>query len=172
MTQRDARQYCRECDLCQQLGQSTEQARRPHQLVLLLEPLHTLIATRTGLRLSHNGTIPRRQQRNFCTNTSGAGFGCPIELISDQGGHFLNAVIAGLMQHYGVVHKKSTPYYPQPNGLAESTNKTLQNIQRKIVNENRIDWTRNSTMRYGHTGQVPKLTYRPHHSSWCMAWKQ
>ena len=35
--------------------------------------------------------------------------GCPIELISDQGGHFLNVVIAGLTQHYAVVHKKSTP---------------------------------------------------------------
>ena len=38
---------------------------------------------------------------------------------------------------YAVVHKRSTPYYPQANGLAESTNKTLQNILRKIVNENR-----------------------------------
>ena len=39
-------------------------------------------------------------------------FGCPIELISDQGGHFLNAVIDGLTHHYAVVHKKSMPYYP------------------------------------------------------------
>ena len=67
-------------------------------------------------------------------------FGCPIELISDQGGHFLNAVVEGITHHYTVVHKKSTPYYPQANGLAESTNKTLQNILRKIVNENRTDW--------------------------------
>ena len=67
-------------------------------------------------------------------------FGCPIELLSDQGGHFLNAVISGLTQHYAVVHKKSTLYYPQANGLAESTNKTLQNILRKIVNEHGTDW--------------------------------
>ena len=58
----------------------------------------------------------------------------------DQGGHFLNAVITGLTHHYVVIHKKSTPYYPQANGLAESTNKTLQNILRKIVHENRTDW--------------------------------
>ena len=69
-------------------------------------------------------------------------FGCPIELINNQGGHFLNAVIAGLTQHYAIVHQKSTPYYPQANGLAESTNKTLQNILRKIVNENRTNWDR------------------------------
>ena len=45
-----------------------------------------------------------------------------------------------MTHHYAVVHKKSTLYYPQANGLAESTNKTLQNILRKIVNENCTDW--------------------------------
>ena len=49
-------------------------------------------------------------------------------------------MITGLTEHYVVVHKKSTLYYPQANGLAESTNKSLQNILRKIVNENRMDW--------------------------------
>ena len=63
-------------------------------------------------------------------------FGCPIELISD----FLNSVVKELTQHYAVVHKKSTPYFPQANGLVESTNKTLQNILKKIVNENRTYW--------------------------------
>ena len=67
-------------------------------------------------------------------------YGCPIELISDQGGHFLRQVVESLTTFYVVVHKRSTPYYPQANGLAESTNKTLQNILRKIVNENRTDW--------------------------------
>mgnify|MGYP000081819559 CR=1 FL=1 len=48
-------------------------------------------------------------------------------------------MISDLTQHYIVVHKKSTPYYPQANGLVESRNKTLKNILRKIVNENRTD---------------------------------
>ena len=50
-------------------------------------------------------------------------FGCPIELINDQGSHFLNSVIQELTHHYAVVHKKSTSYYPHANRLAESTNK-------------------------------------------------
>ena len=66
--------------------------------------------------------------------------GCPMELISYQGSHFLNSVVWELTQHYAVVHKKSTSYYPQANGLVESTNKTLQTILKKIVNENRTDW--------------------------------
>ena len=39
-------------------------------------------------------------------------FGFPIELISDQGGHFINKVVRELTDHYTIVHKKSTPYYP------------------------------------------------------------
>mgnify|MGYP002775707602 FL=1 len=67
-------------------------------------------------------------------------YGCPIELISDQGGHFLGQVVESLTTFYAVDHKRSTPYYLQANGLVESTNKTLQNFLRKIVNENRMDW--------------------------------
>ena len=69
-------------------------------------------------------------------------FGCPIELVSDRGKHFVNNVIASLTQHYVVVHKRSTPYYPQANGLAKSTNKTLKGILRKTVNAHRTDWDR------------------------------
>jgi transposase InsO family protein len=64
---------------------------------------------------------------------------CPIELVSDQGAHFVNDVIRGLTEHYAVVHRRSTVYYPRGNGLAESTNKTLQTILRKIVEANRTD---------------------------------
>ena len=67
-------------------------------------------------------------------------FGFPIELFNDQRGHFLNGVIEGLTHHYTVIHKRSTPYYPSANGLAKSTNKTLQNILWKIVNEHCTDW--------------------------------
>ena len=58
----------------------------------------------------------------------------------DQGGHFLNHTIRELTTHYAVAHKKSTLYYPQAKGLVESTNKILQMILKKIVNENRTDW--------------------------------
>ena len=52
----------------------------------------------------------------------------------------MNAVIDGLTHHYVVIHKKSTPYYPHEYGLVESTNKTLQNILKKIVNDHGTDW--------------------------------
>ena len=49
-------------------------------------------------------------------------------------------MVRELTHHYVVVHKKSTSYYPQENGLVESRNKTLQTILIEIVNENRTDW--------------------------------
>ena len=66
--------------------------------------------------------------------------GCLIKVISDQEGHFLGKVVESLTSFYVVVHKRNTSYYPQANRLAESTNKTLQNILRKIINENRTYW--------------------------------
>ncbi|KAL3701750.1 hypothetical protein R1sor_019772 [Riccia sorocarpa] len=67
-------------------------------------------------------------------------FGVPVELVSDQGGHFLNGVIAELTTHYQVKHRFSTPYYPQCNGQAESTNKILIVALRKLVERHPINW--------------------------------
>ena len=43
-------------------------------------------------------------------------YGCPLELISDRGTHFLNEVIAQLMTEFMIIHRKSSAYYPQANG--------------------------------------------------------
>ena len=67
-------------------------------------------------------------------------FDCPIELVSDRGGHFLNKVMDKLLRFFLVAHKKLTPYYPQANGQAESTNKQLVRILTKMFNAHRIDW--------------------------------
>lgn len=67
-------------------------------------------------------------------------YGCPIELVSDQGTHFLNKVVKELVDKHMIIHKKSTVYYPQANGQAESMNKVLQNVLKKTVEHNRKDW--------------------------------
>ncbi len=66
-------------------------------------------------------------------------FGCPIHLVSDQGTHFINRTIEILTQEFMITHHKSTTYYPQGNGQAESTNKTLGRLLAKMVNANRND---------------------------------
>lgn len=67
-------------------------------------------------------------------------FGLPIEIVSDQGVHFINEVIAFLLEEFMVVHKRSAPYHPQANGQAESSNKTICTALTKVVSESRTDW--------------------------------
>ncbi|KAJ7128237.1 hypothetical protein O6H91_Y558800 [Diphasiastrum complanatum] len=67
-------------------------------------------------------------------------FGCPLELVSDYGTHFLNEIITHLLSSYLVVHRKSTLYYPRCNGQAESSNKILCKIITKMVEASRSDW--------------------------------
>ena len=43
-------------------------------------------------------------------------FGCPVELVSDQGTHFLNRVMEELTTKHMIIHKKSSTYHPQCNG--------------------------------------------------------
>ena len=64
----------------------------------------------------------------------------PKELVSNQGVHFLNEVIAFLLEEFMVTHRTSTPYHPQANGQAESTNKVLSTALTKVVEGNRTNW--------------------------------
>ena len=67
-------------------------------------------------------------------------YGLPLEIVSDQGVHFVNEVIEYLLAEFMVTHKRSAPYHPQANGLAESTNKTLCTKLTKVVNSSRSNW--------------------------------
>ena len=111
--------YCRECDLCKRLAKD-------------------YCTKWVEAKALQNNTAASTTK--FLYENIWCRFDCPIELISDQGRHFLNVVIYMLTNHYDLIHKKSIPYYPQANGLAESTNKTLQNILKNIFNKNLTDW--------------------------------
>ncbi|KAJ1397147.1 Ribonuclease H-like superfamily [Sesbania bispinosa] len=65
-------------------------------------------------------------------------FGLPKRIVSDNGTHFVNAKVKKVLDKYGIQHDRSSPYYPQSNGQAESTNKNLLHIL--------------SRMHYGRTG--------------------
>ncbi|MCO5610490.1 hypothetical protein L7F22_064729 [Adiantum nelumboides] len=68
-------------------------------------------------------------------------YGLPIEIVSDsRGTHFINEVIEFLLDEFMVMHQKSTPYHPQANGQAKSTNKILVTILTKIVTKD-LEWT-------------------------------
>jgi hypothetical protein len=66
--------------------------------------------------------------------------GCPKELLTDRGTHFVNQMLDSLCAELEVKHKLTTAYYPQTNGLVERFNRTLCETLAKFANENKNDW--------------------------------
>ena len=69
-------------------------------------------------------------------------FGTPRALITDNGTHFYNKVIEKVLQKYGVRHRTSLAYHPQPNGKAEVSNREIKSILEKTVNSSKKDWSK------------------------------
>jgi hypothetical protein len=77
---------------------------------------------------------------DFLFNQIVCRYGCPLEIVSDQGSHFVNDLIQELLQSMSVKHRKATPYYPQANGLVEKFNRIVCGILAKVVKDNRKNW--------------------------------
>ena len=67
-------------------------------------------------------------------------YGCPLEIVSDQGIHFLNETVEALTEAFQIKHRKATTYYPRCNGQAESTNKVLKRILTKMMKSIKGHW--------------------------------
>ena len=70
-------------------------------------------------------------------------FGCLLELVSDQGTHFLNEIVEALTKTFQIKHRRSTTYYPRCNGQAKSTKKALKCILMKMVEAKKGSWDTN-----------------------------
>ncbi|CAM8943909.1 unnamed protein product [Rhodiola kirilowii] len=68
-------------------------------------------------------------------------YGVPKAIISDQGSHFCNRMMAATLKHYHVHHRTSTAYHPQTNGQAEISNREIKGILERMVSSCRKDWS-------------------------------
>ena len=142
----DAHQFVRRCDACQRIGRPTSSS------AMLLVPIlaqalfekwgidfvgpiasasrfgqkcYILVATdyvtkwteAAATKIDNANTVPTFLYENIITR-----FGCPKELVSERGTHFINHTIAALTTKYEIKHCKTTPYYPRANGQTEKTN--------------------------------------------------
>ena len=64
----------------------------------------------------------------------------PISLVFDNAPYFSSIRLTAFENEKGIKLHYSANYYPQGNGLAESTNKNLIRILKKTVIENRRSW--------------------------------
>ncbi|XP_026459202.1 protein NYNRIN-like [Papaver somniferum] len=67
-------------------------------------------------------------------------FGVPKHIITDNGTPFANNQVQELLEEYEIKQVFSITYYPQGNGKAESTNKTLIRILRQTMHDNPQIW--------------------------------
>ena len=64
-------------------------------------------------------------------------FGCLEKIITDNAAAFKSKRMFNFCHKYHITLGHSTTYYPQGNGLAESSNKSLINIIKKVLEENK-----------------------------------
>ena len=64
----------------------------------------------------------------FLTENIFTGFGCPHKLVTDNAAAFREKELVDMCDSMGINLVHSTSYYPQGNGLAESSNKSLITI--------------------------------------------
>jgi transposase InsO family protein len=77
---------------------------------------------------------------NFLQDQIITRFDVPSKITTDNTKDFRSYDLVEFCFKYGIVLSHSSNYYPQGNGLAESNNKNLMNILKKVVGENKISW--------------------------------
>ncbi|KAG8200916.1 hypothetical protein JTE90_020556 [Oedothorax gibbosus] len=66
--------------------------------------------------------------------------GAPRSIITDRGQVFQSKIFAEINQQCSVVHRMTTAYHPQTNGLAERFNKTLATMLSMYVDVEEKNW--------------------------------
>ena len=67
-------------------------------------------------------------------------FGRPAVIQTDNGSHFRNADVAGLLAKFGVQHHFSAPEHPQSNGIVERSNSSVTALLRIYSGNNHSAW--------------------------------
>jgi transposase InsO family protein len=106
---------------------------------------HRWILTATDYFTKWIEVVPSRQATDsviikFLENNILSRFGCPRKIITDNAAAFRSKKLIDFCNQYHIGLGHSTAYYPQGNGLAESSNKTLVNIIKKTLQENKKSW--------------------------------
>ncbi|XP_058185912.1 uncharacterized protein LOC131303137 [Rhododendron vialii] len=108
-------------------------------------------------------TTTEADVRRFVWRNIVTRFGVPYAIVSDNGSQFVGKELTGLCAEFGIKFFNSTSSYPQGNGQAEATNKTVcAGIKRRLDSKRGkwaeelpwVLWAYRSTPRRS-TGQTP-----------------
>jgi len=109
---------------------------------------HKYILTATDYFTKWIEAIPTRRATDkvimqFLEEKIFAIFGCPKRLITDNAQAFKSDLMIAFCDKYNIILSHSAAYYPQGNGLVESSNKSLIRIIKKMLAENKKSWDSN-----------------------------
>ena len=106
---------------------------------------HKYIMTTTDYFTRWVESIPLRKVNedavmDFLQNHIMTRFGVPISLVFDNASYFSSIRLTAFANKRGIMLNYFGNYYPQGNGLVESTNKNMIRILKKTIIENQSRW--------------------------------
>jgi hypothetical protein len=160
---RDSHALCRKCAIFQKAFGRLQKPTFPLQPVLVDSPFqqwgldiigpinlpysqqHKFIITATDYftrwsKAAALKTVNTNQVIAFLNLNIITHFGVPDYLVFDNASYFLSLDMSEFALDKGIKLKYSASYYPQGNGLAESTNKNLIKIIKRTISENHKNW--------------------------------
>ena len=89
--------------------------------------------------------IPTRQATNtvileFLVSNILSIFGCPRRVVTDNAKAFTYNKMVKFFSEYNIILSHLMTYYPQRNGLEESSNKILVRVIKKLLQDNKKAW--------------------------------
>ena len=106
-----------------------------HKYILMATDYFTRWVEAISLRKVNEDAVMDFLQDHIMTR-----FGVPISLVFYNASYFSSIKIIEFANEKGMKLYYSPNYYPQGNGLAESTNKNLIRILKKTIIENQRSW--------------------------------
>jgi hypothetical protein len=160
---KDAHTMCRKCIICQKAAGRVKKAAFPLQPITVDSPFqqwgldiigpinpsssqqHKYILTATDYFTRWSEVAPLKvvntnQVVSFLNSHIITRFDIPECLVFDNASYFSSLDMNIFSLEKGIKLKHSASYYPQGNGLAESTNKNLIKIIKRTVSENHKNW--------------------------------
>ena len=131
--------YAQKCDPYQRVGKRITTSSKPLNPILAQAPFEKWGIDFVG-PIEPPSCYGRKCYIFIATEYITVCLGCPKELVSDRGTHFINSTIKHLTNKYLIKHCKSSPYHPKANGQTEKTNGILYKIITKIVQASNNDW--------------------------------
>lgn len=106
---------------------------------------HKWILTATDYFMKWIKVVPVRNATGtviikFLTKNILSQFGCLCKLVTDNAQSFKSEKMVSFCKNHNITLSHLTPYYPQRNGLAESSNKSLVRIIKKLLSQNKKSW--------------------------------